>query len=118
MFLVFIAQLYQYFSLFFLFALLSDEPEVFLPKYSQTAILHAVHFWRVVNAPETRKEAEVGSPFESGRPSTHRAILVVAAVSKALFVALWSFWLLWLEPSGLAGGQPLRRVSTTKSFPP
>ena len=25
----------------FLFALFSDEPEVFLPKYSQTAILHA-----------------------------------------------------------------------------
>ena len=29
---------------FFLFALFSDEPEVFLPKYPQTAILHAVHF--------------------------------------------------------------------------
>ena len=33
--------------LFFLFALCSDEPEVFLPEYSQTAILHAAHF-RVV----------------------------------------------------------------------
>ena len=33
---------------FFLFALFSDEPEVFLPKYSQTAILHAAHFRRVV----------------------------------------------------------------------
>ena len=30
-------------------ALFSDEPEVFLPKYSQTAILHAAHFRRVVN---------------------------------------------------------------------
>ena len=34
---------------FFLFALFSDEPEVFLPKYSQTAILRAAHFRRVVN---------------------------------------------------------------------
>ena len=34
---------------FFLFALVSDEPEVFLPKYSQTAILHAAHFRSVVN---------------------------------------------------------------------
>ena len=33
---------------FFLFAPISDEPEVFLPKYSQTAILHAPHFRRVV----------------------------------------------------------------------
>ena len=35
------------------FALLRDNPEVFLPKYSQTAILHAAHFWRVVNPPST-----------------------------------------------------------------
>ena len=34
--------------MFLLFALFSDEPEVFLPKYSQTAILHAAHFRRVV----------------------------------------------------------------------
>ena len=33
---------------FFLFALFGDEPEVFLPKISQTAILHAAHFLRVV----------------------------------------------------------------------
>ena len=33
----------------FLFALVSDKPEVFLPKYSQTAILHAAHYRRVVN---------------------------------------------------------------------
>ena len=31
------------------YSLLSDELEVFLPKYSQTAILHAAHFRRVVN---------------------------------------------------------------------
>ena len=48
-FLVFITQLYQYFSAYFLFALFSDEPEVFLPKYSQTAILHAPRFQMVVN---------------------------------------------------------------------
>ena len=48
-FLIFTTQLYQYFSVFFLFALFSDEPEVFLPKYSQTAIRHAAHFRRVVN---------------------------------------------------------------------
>ena len=48
-FLIFTTQLYQYFSVFFLFAPFSEEPEVFLPKYSQTAILHDAHFWRVVN---------------------------------------------------------------------
>ena len=32
----------------FLFALFTDEPEVFIPKYSQTAILHGIHFRRVV----------------------------------------------------------------------
>ena len=38
------------FVVFFVpFALFSDEPEVFFPKYSQTAILHAAHFRRVVN---------------------------------------------------------------------
>ena len=35
-------------SVYFLFALFSDEPEVFLPEYSQPAILHAAHFRRVV----------------------------------------------------------------------
>ena len=34
---------------FSLFALFSDEPEVFLPEHSQTAIPHAVHFRRVGN---------------------------------------------------------------------
>ena len=33
---------------FFLFALVSNDPEVFLPNYSQTAVLHAAHFRRVV----------------------------------------------------------------------
>ena len=33
-FLIFTTQLYQYLSVFILFALLSDGPEVFLPKYS------------------------------------------------------------------------------------
>ena len=47
-FLIFTIQLCQYFSGFFLFALFSDEPEVFLPKYSQTAILHAADIQRVV----------------------------------------------------------------------
>ena len=44
----FTTQLYQYFSVFLPIALFCDEPEVFLPKYSQTVILHAAHF-RVVN---------------------------------------------------------------------
>ena len=48
-FLIFTTQLYQYFSVFLLFVLFGDKPEVFLPKYSQTAILHAAHFQRVVN---------------------------------------------------------------------
>ena len=45
-------------SVFSLFALFSDEPEVFLPKYSQMAILHAAHFRRVVkhNLPTLPKE--------------------------------------------------------------
>ena len=47
-FLIFSTQLYQCFSVLFLFTLFSDEPEVFLPKYSQTAILHAAHLRRVV----------------------------------------------------------------------
>ena len=42
-------QLYKYFSVILLFAPVSDEPEVFLPKYSQTALLHAPHFRWVVN---------------------------------------------------------------------
>ena len=47
-FLIFTTQLYQFFSVFFLFTLFTDEPEVFLPEYSQRAILHAAHFRRVV----------------------------------------------------------------------
>ena len=47
---MFTTQLYQYLSVFSLFALFSDKPEVLLPKYSQTAILHAAQFRRVVNA--------------------------------------------------------------------
>ena len=35
--------------MYLLFALFSNEPEVFLPEYSQPAILHAAHFQRVVN---------------------------------------------------------------------
>ena len=54
-FLIFTTQPYQYFSVVFLFALLIDKPEVFLPKYPQTAILHAAHFQRVVT--ESRKES-------------------------------------------------------------
>ena len=37
-FLIFTTQLYQYLSGIFLFASVSDEREVFVPKYSQTAI--------------------------------------------------------------------------------
>ena len=48
-FLIFITQLYQSLGSFFLFAILNDEPEVFLPEYSHTTILQAAHFWRVVN---------------------------------------------------------------------
>ena len=35
--------------MYFLFALFSDKPEVFLPEYTQPAILHAAHFRTVVN---------------------------------------------------------------------
>ena len=52
-FLIFTTQLYQYLSVLFLFAIFSDEPEVFLPKYSQTAILYAAYFRRVLNVLES-----------------------------------------------------------------
>ena len=58
MFLIFTTQLYQF--AFFLLALISDEPEIFLPKYSQTAILHAADFRRVVN---NIYEAAIFSPL-------------------------------------------------------
>ena len=47
-FLTFTPILYQYFSVFCIFPIFSDEPEVFLPKYSKTAKLHAAHFRKVV----------------------------------------------------------------------
>ena len=48
---IFTTQLYQYFSVcYFLLALLRDKSEVFLPEYSQPAILHAAHVRRVVNS--------------------------------------------------------------------
>ena len=47
-FLIFTTQLYQYFSVFFRFDVFSNEPEVFLPKDSQTAILHAAYFLCVI----------------------------------------------------------------------
>ena len=47
-FLIFTTQLYQW--VIFLFALVIVKPEVFLPRYLRTAILHAAHFWRVVTS--------------------------------------------------------------------
>ena len=60
-FLIFTTQPYQYFSVFFIFALFSDNPEVFLPKYFQTAT-RAAHFWRVVKKLEKWHLSEVISP--------------------------------------------------------
>ena len=40
--LIFTTQLYQYFSVILLFALVSEEPEVFLPIYTHTAVLAAL----------------------------------------------------------------------------
>ena len=37
------------YTMHFLFALFSEDPEGFLPNYSQTAILHTAPFRRVVN---------------------------------------------------------------------
>ena len=48
-FIIFTTQLHKYFSVFILFALFSDELELFLTIYSQTAIPQAAHFWWVVN---------------------------------------------------------------------
>ena len=36
------------FIVFYLCALFSDKPEVFLPKYTQMAILHAAYFRSVL----------------------------------------------------------------------
>ena len=49
-FLIFTTQLLPIpiFKCVFSITLFSDEPEVFLPKYSRTAICHAAHFQRVV----------------------------------------------------------------------
>ena len=47
-FLNFTTRPYQQFKTCFLFMRISDVPEVFLPEYSQLAILHAAHFQRVV----------------------------------------------------------------------
>ena len=48
-FLTFTSQLYQHFSVFLLSPLFNDQPEVFFPKYSQTAKVHAANFPRVEN---------------------------------------------------------------------
>ena len=50
--------------MFFLFELFSNEPEVFLSEYSQTAILHAASFRRVVN-----DDKLVRSDFGNSTPS-------------------------------------------------
>ena len=47
-FFIFTTQQDQCLSVLLLFALVSDETEVFIPKYSQIVILHAAHFRRVV----------------------------------------------------------------------
>ena len=47
-FLIFTTRLYQFCRVIFLFMLFSDKPEVFFPKYSQPAKLHAAHFQGVV----------------------------------------------------------------------
>ena len=62
-------QLYQYFSVFFLFALVRNEPEVFLPKYSQIAILHAAHFRRVVEHTYSGEDGAMPGMSEVGRKS-------------------------------------------------
>ena len=46
--LIFTTQLFKFVCVFSLFAIFSDEPEVFLPEYYQMAIFHAAHFRRVV----------------------------------------------------------------------
>ena len=61
---------------FFLFVLLSDEPEVFLPKYSQTAILQAAHFRRVVNHCITSMIVDLGK----NGISTERSYLIMVPV--------------------------------------
>ena len=54
----FTTQLYHFLVGIFFFALFSDEPEAFLPKYFQMVILNAAHFRRVVK--------QVSSPLEIG----------------------------------------------------
>ena len=51
----------------FLFAPVSDEPEVFLPKYSQTAILHAAHFQWVVKRVESNQVEPISKAITEGQ---------------------------------------------------
>ena len=54
--------------MFLLFAPVSDKPEVFLPKYSQTAILHAAHFRRVVNTNKPGEPLQFEVPTHTKTP--------------------------------------------------
>ena len=59
------------FQCFLLIALFSEELEVFLPKYSQTAILHAGHFrWVVRKIPlsgKSKQKSQFMQPKLNGR---------------------------------------------------
>ena len=82
-FLISTTQLYQYFGVSFLFALFSDEPEVFFSKYmySQKAILHAAHFRRVVHT-HLGSSTYNDVPVEALVPKFCRVILVDVVVPR------------------------------------
>ena len=65
-FLILTTKLYKSFSAFSLFALFSDEPEVFLPECSQMAILHAADFRRLVNIVKYKAHIPLKNEFALG----------------------------------------------------
>ena len=76
-FLIFTTRQNQYVSVLFLFALVSDEPEVFLPKYSETGNTSCCSLpegskytfrWHVRNIKQNKRKWLETVPFHNSRP--------------------------------------------------
>ena len=77
---IFTTQLNQYISVFFLSALFSQKPEEFLRKYSQTAILHAAHFPRVVNVSIGQGNHNEASHIQGETGGPHTSVIQSGSV--------------------------------------
>ena len=75
--LYFTTQKYQFLSILLLFALVSYKPEVFHPKFSQTTILHADQFRRVVNITFNRNTC------------THIVMLVYMYIPEYIYIFIY-----------------------------